>query len=129
MTDDEIIDLLTMIAAYDQRTVGEADVVAWGAVSADQGWTYARAAKAVRVYYGSGGTKPRITPAIVSQTIDDAVKLIRLRLFRGDLTPPRELRDDPRAEIDWRRQRSREMTERALDAWSCDRPLSRLDAS
>ncbi|HEY5990451.1 MAG TPA: hypothetical protein VIV12_29290 [Streptosporangiaceae bacterium] len=35
MSPEETIDLLAIMAAYDQRTVGEADVIAWHAALAD----------------------------------------------------------------------------------------------
>lgn len=49
MTPDQVVDVLTKCAAYDQRTVGEGDVMAWWEIlgRAD----LADALEAVRVYY------------------------------------------------------------------------------
>lgn len=51
MTRDEIINLLSIAAAYDKRTLGEADIAAWSD-AADRGrWTYEQAADAVKAHY------------------------------------------------------------------------------
>lgn len=44
MTRDQIIDLLSVAAAFDQRTVGEFDVIAWSAALRDSGFEASREA-------------------------------------------------------------------------------------
>jgi hypothetical protein len=62
---DEIIDLLTVAAAFDQRTVGETDVVAWSAVLGKSGFAAAR--QAVISHYGE--QVRRVMPADIRQHI------------------------------------------------------------
>jgi hypothetical protein len=50
MTLDETIDLLTTCAAYDRRTIGKTDAVAWHAVVGDL--PFDQAQKAVFAHYG-----------------------------------------------------------------------------
>jgi hypothetical protein len=59
VTPEDIVDVLTKCAAYDQRTVGEADVMAWHEIlgRVDRG----DALEAVRVHYGE--TSERAMPA------------------------------------------------------------------
>lgn len=71
MTWDDIVDLLTLITAYDQRTVGEEDVRAWLLVAQLEGWTPRAAQRAVVEHYARGADRPRITPAAVTDRIRD----------------------------------------------------------
>ncbi|NIH81702.1 hypothetical protein [Amycolatopsis viridis] len=129
MTPDETIDLLTLIAAYDQRTVGEADVVAWRTVAVEEGWTFPLARRAVIEYHKRGGDRPRIKPAHITDTLEQLRREISSKLFSVDLVPPRELGDDPRAEIEWRRTHIREATDRALEAWAGGKRLPELEGA
>jgi hypothetical protein len=129
MTPNETIDLLTLIATFDQRTVGEADVAAWHAIAAECSWTFPLARRAVLEHHKRGGDKPRIRPAHITDTIDTARTLIRKQVFSRDLVPPRELADDPRAELEWRRRHITDVTERALQAWAGGEPLPQLEAA
>lgn len=78
----ETLDLLTLAAAHDQRTIGETDVLAWHEVLRDIG--AADAAAVVNAYYREPQPR-RITPADVRR----GVREIRdLRLARaGDEAP------------------------------------------
>lgn len=89
MTLDETIDLLTAAAAFDQRTVGQADAMAWHAAVGDLDFTDAQAA--VIGHYRD--TRERVMPADIRKR----VKAIRAdRLARGIVpAPPAELADDP----------------------------------
>lgn len=51
MTPDEVIDLLTLAAAYDRRTVGQADIEAWMDAARRAHWTAAEAHEAVKTHY------------------------------------------------------------------------------
>jgi hypothetical protein len=91
MTPDETVDLLTVAAAFDQRTVGEGDAMAWHAVLGDL--TFADAKQAVLGHYAN--TRERIMPADVRER----VKEIRRNRFQDaeKPAPPPELLDDPDA--------------------------------
>lgn len=71
MTPADVIDVLTKCAAYDQRTVGEADVMAWHEILGRV--ERADALEAVRVHYAE--TRDRAMPADIRKlaaTIRDA---------------------------------------------------------
>lgn len=65
MSEHDVIDVLTAIAAYDQRTVGESDVHAWHAVAGYACWNRDGALRAVVAHYAE--TKQRITPADITK--------------------------------------------------------------
>lgn len=96
MTPDETIDLLTVAAAFDQRTVGEGDVMAWHAVLGDLDFTDAQ--QAVLGHYAD--SRERVMPADVRKR----VKAIRRDRMEREIVsaPPAELADEPgryRAEL------------------------------
>lgn len=129
MTPDEIIDLLTLIASCDQRTVGETDVEVWHTIATECGWTWPLAKRAVIEHHSRGGEKKRITPAHITDAIEAARAQIRRQVFQRDLMPPKELADSPLAELEWRRQHIAAVTERALNAWAEGQPLPQLQAA
>ena len=118
MTADEIIDLLSLIAAYDQRTVGEADVEAWLAIAEAENWTWPAAKRAVIEHHRRGSDKPRIRPAHITDTIRQVEETIRRTVLHTDLVPPRELADNPAAEREWCRDYIAEVKAAALAAWA-----------
>lgn len=67
MTEHDVIDVLTAIAAYDQRTVGESDVQAWHAIAQHANWNRDDALRAVVDHYANE-TK-RIMPADITAGI------------------------------------------------------------
>jgi hypothetical protein len=91
MNPEEVIDLLTTAAAYDRRTVGDADVIAWSAAVGDLDFADARDA-VVQHYRDS---REWLMPADVRRL----VKAMReARLSRYVLPAPApELADDQRA--------------------------------
>lgn len=96
MTIDEVIDVLTVAAAFDFRSIGEADAIAWHAVLSDLDFSDARAA--VLVHYAE--TCDRIMPANVRQR----VKAMRRERLAREIAPapPAGLADAPvryRAEL------------------------------
>jgi hypothetical protein len=126
MTADEIIDLLTLITAYDQRTVGGDDVQAWLIIANAEDWTLPLARRAVIEHHRRGGDRPRIKPGHITDTLTELRREISRTVFHTPLVPPRELADDPRAEIAWRRDYARRTTDRALNAWARGEPLPAL---
>jgi hypothetical protein len=129
MTRDEIFDLLMLIAAGDQRTVGESDVEFWHTIATECGWTFLLAKRALIEHHKRGSDKRRITPAHITDAIDNARALIRKQVFSRDLVPPRDLADNPRAELDWRRRHIAAVTERALNAWANGEQLPAIEAA
>lgn len=123
MNRNEIIDLLTLVAGFDYRTVGEGDVMAWLVIAEEERWTWPLARRAAINYHRRGGDKPRITPARITDAIDEVRATIRRTVLRTDLTPPKELADDPRAELAWRRDYIQHATDTALAAWADDQPM------
>jgi len=91
VTLDEAVDLLTVAAAFDQRTVGEGDAMAWHSVVGDL--PFADAKQAVLIYYAEH--RERIMPADVRQRVTEARK--QRILDAGIPAPPPELIDDPPA--------------------------------
>lgn len=89
MTPDETVDLLTVAAAFDQRTVGEGDAMAWHAVVGDLDFTDAK--QAVIAHYTD--TAERVMPAHVRTRVR---ALRRDRLAREVVpAPPHEITDEP----------------------------------
>lgn len=91
MTPDQIVDLLTVAAAFDQRTVGEGDAMAWHSVLGDLNFTDAK--QAVLGHYAD--TRERVMPA----DIRSRVLAIRDRRLQDTEIPPPpvELLDNPAA--------------------------------
>jgi hypothetical protein len=91
VTTDEVIDLLTLIASCDRRTVGKADVAAWTLTVGDL--RFADAQEAVVSHYAS--SREWIMPADIRRR----VKAIRSdRISRAVIpAPPAGLADDPGA--------------------------------
>lgn len=65
MTPSQVAELLTMASAFDRRTVGEADVIAWHLVLKDV--DYAQAQAAVAAHYSD--TRDWIMPADIRQRV------------------------------------------------------------
>lgn len=116
MTPAQVIDLLSLAARYDSRTVGQEDVRAWGLIANEQDWHPAAAARAV-IEHAKHDPIP-VRPAHIKAILDAKTTEIRRALFRTDLTPPRELAEDPLAEIAWRREYTSTATAAALEHWA-----------
>lgn len=129
MTHNEIVKILALAAAFDQRAVGESDIDAWLVIANECGWTFPLARRSVIEHYKRDGERPRIRPAHITDRIDTAREAIRRHVFKTDLVPPRELADDPAAEIVWRRRYTADFVDRALAAWAAGEPLPQLDSA
>lgn len=66
ITRNDTVRLLALAAAYDQRTVGDEDVMAWQMASDIGRWTFTAARRVVVEYYARDADRPRLTPALVS---------------------------------------------------------------
>ncbi len=91
MTLDETVDLLTTAAAYDRRTVGEADAIAWHAAVGDLQFGDSR--DAVVAHYTE--TADWLMPAHVRNRV---MAIRNRRLTETEIpAPPPELLDDTAA--------------------------------
>lgn len=95
MNRSETAVLLGIAAAYDQRTVGESDVMAWQELLGD-----VRAADAVQAVKDHYSTETR---RVMPVDVLNGVRRIRKdRLDRNpEPPPPDQLADDPRAQQAW----------------------------
>lgn len=84
---NEIVDLLALCAVFDQRTAGPEDVSGWGAVAIAHGWDAAAARRVVIDYYGSGGDKPRLNPAKITDRLAEIRKAAAETFELPDVPP------------------------------------------
>lgn len=96
MTKAEIAKLLLMAAAFDQRTIGDADIEAWAATVGDLRFGDARSG--LITHYREETT--RIMPAHVLERVAE-IREARLR-EAGTIPIPEHLADYPIAELEWR---------------------------
>lgn len=95
MTLNETVDLLTVAAAFDQRTIGEGDAIAWHAAVGDLSFTDSR--QAVIVHYREH--RERVMPADVRHGVK-AIRQARLDAAGPTEIPP-ELADRPIEAREW----------------------------
>ncbi|GGK61910.1 hypothetical protein Sme01_03760 [Sphaerisporangium melleum] len=90
MNPEEVIDLLTTAATFDRRTVGDADVIAWGAAVGDLDFADAQAA-VIQHYTNS-------TEWLMPAHVRVRVKAIRAARLAREVqpAPAPELADDPK---------------------------------
>ncbi|MCF8610012.1 hypothetical protein L5G28_07535 [Gordonia sp. HY285] len=75
---DQTVDLLTVIAAYDRRTVGKGDIAAWHEAARRIGWTYPEALDAIHAHYAES------TKWLMPGHITDRIKLARRQPAHAD---------------------------------------------
>lgn len=95
MSTDEVIDLLTLMASYDRRKVGEADVAAWYAAMGDLAFSDSR--DAVIAHYRD--STEWIMPAHVRRRVA-AIRQARLDAA-GPTEIPQELANRPIEAREW----------------------------
>lgn len=115
MTRDEIVDLLTLTAAFDQRTIGEGDIAAWLTVSVLDGWVPRHAYRAVIEYYRTA-TERRIMPADVTRILRDLRRCYAMTYEHRPCPPGMS----EAAETAWERERIRGHITERMDAWAGD---------
>jgi hypothetical protein len=108
MNATEVSKVLARMALYDNRKVGDLDVIAWLDVIGDL--PFADAEQAVITHYQE--SRERIMPADVRQRVK-AVRAERLRVAAPDLVPPAELLDDTDAYREWLRDHTRRVADGA----------------
>lgn len=101
MTDDEIIDLLTAAAAYDRRTVGEGDVLAWLEVAREGRWTFPEALAAIHTHFAhsTAWLMPAHVTELIRQERRQPPRHNRLALRGGPLPATDQTRTAAMAEI------------------------------
>ena len=124
MTEQEIRALLAVAMADDNRKPGDAAVQSWLDHAERGGWTFATAREAIRHHFAT--STEYLTVAHINRILDDVRKRIREQI-PGDVAPPRELRDDPVAEIAWRRSWLDGHVQRAMEAWAAGEPLPAVE--
>lgn len=68
MDESDVIDVLTVAMAYDNRTVGEANVAAWLEAANRAGWGRDEAIEAVKAHYAT--TREFVMPGDVTERIN-----------------------------------------------------------
>lgn len=113
MNEHDTIDVLTAIAAFDQRTVGEADVQAWTAAARIGGWTTAQAMRAVMEHYTTETN--RLMPAHITRCIR-ARREHYTSTYRHQPYPTGM--SDADEQVRWDREQMREYVKARMDAWA-----------
>ena len=67
MNRNDIIDLLSVAAAYDRRTIGEADILAWSEAARRATWDARKAVDAIHEHYAQ--TSKWIMPGHITEQI------------------------------------------------------------
>lgn len=122
MTQSEAAQLLAVAAAFDRRTVGEPDAVAWADALADV--NPGDALEAVRRHYRDS------TDYLMPVHVRRLVKEIRAERLAAveEPPPPAELTDDPEGYIAWTKRVRRQIAdgERLPDVVLSPRPVREL---
>jgi hypothetical protein len=101
MTPQEIIDLLTIAAAWDNRKANEAAVHAWLDSATRARWTFPEAAEAIKDYYtNTRDEKPWVMPSHITAFIRATREDTRLRNTGRELAAAAITAPDVREKID-----------------------------
>lgn len=121
VTLDDLDVMFKLFSGIDGHPRAEVDFEAWEMVAYTARWTRAEVAAAAMTIAASW-TGFRIMPGHVTAQIVADRERIRLAWYCPD--PPRELRDDPAAEIAWRRRAHADFADRALLALATGQQLA-----
>jgi hypothetical protein len=110
MSRRDVAKLLTFVAAFDQRTVGEADVAAWFEIATYGRWELPHAQRAVVEHYGS--ETDRIMPAHITRRLSERRQHFA-STFRHEPAPT-SVTDD----IAWEREQVKAHITAEMDRWS-----------
>lgn len=125
MNETEVKKLLVLAMSYDNRKMpAYANVLAWQEQADRNDWTPEAAREAIHRHYAS--STDFLMPGHVTAILSEVRKQIRAQ-FTETVSPPKELRDDPRAEIEWRRKRVADYTQLALAAWASGQEIPALE--
>lgn len=73
ITRNDVVRLLALAAAADQRTVGDEDITLWHGIARRERWTAATASAAIVEHYSARADRRRVDPA----TVTDRIRVIR----------------------------------------------------
>lgn len=120
MTKGDIARLLAVAAAFDQRTVGQADVEAWFQVGQAGGWELSYATRAVIEHYEA--ESERLMPAHISRRIRER----RTGYARSFLEPalPDGMHDVDE-QIHWAQKQRRAFIQARMDRWAAGEDVAR----
>lgn len=121
MTWNQTVDLLSLAAVFDQRTVGEEDVKGWLLVAEVERWTFPLARRVLVEHYRAGADRPRLTPAAVSDGIRAARRQASDSFRVPDMPDALPGSDYPT----WYRARLAEHIDAQLEGWAAGEELSR----
>jgi hypothetical protein len=121
MNRNNVVDLLSLAAAFDQRTAGEIDVTAWWQVAEAENWTPAAAQRVIIKYYSRGADKPRITPAAIT----DGIRAARRKAAASFVAPDAPDHVTGRQYPEWYREQLAAHIDRVLAEWAATgKPIS-----
>jgi hypothetical protein len=121
MTKRDVALLLSFMAAYDQRTIGDADVEAWHMVAVPAGWTLPYARRAV-VEFVTEATGDRLLPGHITKAIRERQALYVASFLCPPL--PNGMRDTDEQTAWMRAQRAAYVTDR-MDRWAAGEDVTR----
>ena len=120
ITNEQALELLMFAIVGDNRGVHDSNITLWREVSRQGGWTYEQGFRAV-IEHRTFKPGVYLEAGHITQRVAEVRKDIRARWYCP--APPRELADDPAAEIAWRRRAAAEYVERNLALWAAGEPL------
>jgi hypothetical protein len=128
INDHEAAQLYKLMTARRPRQgpVTDADLDYLMIMSQDGGWDYRQAVRAF-VEHGNNHPGEFFEAGHITQRVKEVRKEIRARWYCPD--PPRELAEDPRAEIEWRRRACDVFTDRNLALWASGQPLEKPEVA
>lgn len=116
MLKSEIANLLTLVAAYDLRTVEAPDVEAWHAVAEEGRWPSFEVARRAVIKHHNARPDDRIMPGHISEIVAEAKRAARGSY--AEPPTPTELRGDHDAQRQWLAANYRNHMDRYLAAWA-----------
>ena len=118
ITRNQIIELVNFNQSfnpYRKEEAQETDIATWSLAAIENQWTVDTARKALTIHHSRNEFLAK--PANINQILNEQRNKYRNRI-PGDLTPPRHLRDNPRAEIAWRKTHITGYINACLNAWA-----------
>lgn len=114
MSKAEIAMLLSFIASFDQRTLGEADVEAWYLIAGPGRWRLDYARRAV-IEFVTEATEGRVLPGHITKRIR-ARREFFAATYAHQPCPPDVVGVE--AEVEWERRRLAAHIDAGMDAWA-----------
>lgn len=121
MSKHDVALLLSFMAAYDQRTIGDADVEAWHMVAVPARWTLPYARRAV-VEFVTSATGDRLMPGHITRAIREREAGISRTFLEPPL--PRDMHDVD-DQIRWAQKQRRAYLQVHMDRWAAGEDVTR----